>query len=381
MTEILEYEILEKEFQEKISKSTSIKKYIIDALNLESDSYVFDKETEYINGITSDFTIMKDNQINAIIECKRADIGVTEYVRGIGQLFQYEYFKKNNILPKRFTTYKYHEKKYNNVLIIPSSFIKNTRINIGRFSYPESLVILEINLINDYVREINDKELDTLATVEKKNLAVLSQYYIRDNRLFELYMALLLLKKIGSINNSNALDRKQLEKDLMKTDSINNKNWRNVFISLSTLGFINNKNQLTESGLLLSNKNYEEFLVVMYDSYLKPYIDTLMEIFKESGRDQISINNQEIKNKIKEKFSGKDVLFLTESEGRYISSWMNILRDDYGCIEFEPRNSNRKVVYYPDEMNNKAFKNRVRKHTKGLLYVDNMITKMKNGEI
>ena len=37
-----------------------------------------------------------------------------------------------------------------------------------------------------------------------------------------------------------------------------------------------------------------------------------------------------------------EILFLTESKGRYMSSWLNIMRDDYGIIDFMPRSSLRK---------------------------------------
>ena len=55
-------------------------------------------EVQFINGITADFAMYNnEGQIISIIECKGDDISVTEYVRGIGQITQYEYFKRNNI--------------------------------------------------------------------------------------------------------------------------------------------------------------------------------------------------------------------------------------------------------------------------------------------
>lgn len=40
---------------------------------------------------------LKENKVRAIIECKSGAIGVSEYVRGIGQIFQYEYFFENHL--------------------------------------------------------------------------------------------------------------------------------------------------------------------------------------------------------------------------------------------------------------------------------------------
>ncbi len=45
------------------------------------------REDAYINGITADFTLFEKNKVRAIIECKGGAIGVSEYVRGIGQIF------------------------------------------------------------------------------------------------------------------------------------------------------------------------------------------------------------------------------------------------------------------------------------------------------
>ena len=44
-----------------------------------------------------------------------------------------------------------------------------------------------------------------------------------------------------------------------------------------------------------------------------------------------------------------EILFLTESKGRYMSSWLNIMRDDYGIIDFMPRSSLRKMNYITSE--------------------------------
>ena len=81
----------EKEFQKQINESESVEMGIAEILlDKKHSNYEFVSEVEYINGITSDFTIINPRtkkEILAVIECKRPDIGVTEYVRGIGQVF------------------------------------------------------------------------------------------------------------------------------------------------------------------------------------------------------------------------------------------------------------------------------------------------------
>lgn len=368
----------ERTFSQLIYDNKQIQTFILDSLELEKANFY--KETTYINGITSDFTIAYENKILAIVECKRADIGVTDYVRGIGQLFQYEYFYENNITPKKFYSFSY-DKNFKNILIIPSDFIKNTYINIGRFKYPETSSIVEINIYNNYARKITQKELKELEIIQDDSIKILSQYYIRDNRLFELYIALRYLRREGSLDFDSILNRKNIESKLKKVNTINNGNWRNAFISLSTLGFINNKNQLTSSGLIMSNKSYEEFIVEMYNSYIKLYVDEIMQIFKIENKDTINLNNIEFCSYIRKIYNDKDILFLTQSDGRYISSWLSILRDDFGCLDFVPRKSIRTLKYYPADLNLKAMERIVKDNSKAYYYINKFIYLMKQGEI
>ena len=59
----------------------------------------------------------------------------------------------------------------------------------------------------------------------------------------------------------------------------------------------------------------------------------------------LQISNQQIVEKIRKKYNGKDIMYLTESDGRYISSWLNIMRDDYGILDFKSRSNDRKLIY------------------------------------
>lgn len=74
---------------------------------------------------------------------------------------------------------------------------------------------------------------------------------------------------------------------------------------------------------------------------------------------------------IKKEFSDKDVLFLTQSNGRYLSSWLNILRDDFGCIDFLPRSQNRIINYNISNFNKKAVIENIRKYSKAQRYLNN----------
>jgi hypothetical protein len=320
-------------------------------------------EDTYINGITADFTLLEEGKIRAIIECKAGDIGVTDYVRGIGQSLQYEYFYEENISPKGYS----YCNNFDSVLLFPSSVIKNNSFNIGKFKYPKTTSIFEINDSNSIIRRIEEGELKKLKEATDKNLVTISQYYFRDNRIYEYYI---LLKYLSFLNfkGEKDLHRKQLEDDfLKKLATHNNNNWRNAFITLSSLGLINSNNLPTPFGISLAHLNYEQFASKILVSYMKPYVKEIFECFNSN---YVELNNQDIKEIIYKKYNNRDVLFLTESNGRYISSWLNILRDDYGCIEFEPRSKNRTIIYNPNDYNEEALQKNIKNNSIAYEYIN-----------
>ena len=381
-------DILEKEFQDIINNSDEIKKGISEILldKKEVDNANYEKEVEYINGITSDFTIT-DGQFRLLstLECKRADIGVTEYVRGIGQLFQYEYFFEQKISPRKFSEYLYDEgKEYNTAIVIPSDFYKNTTLNIGRFKYPKSTKIIEINLASKNVREIDRKLLDEFAKKDSNTIAI-SSYYLRDNRIFEYFIALKYIEYWHILNHGSneLLNRKKMEEHLKKTETINNGNWRNVFITLASLGFTDSKNHLTSSGKRMAMLDLSEFSYALFDAYIKPYIKVLLATLnnnRDSNTGKVNLSNQEIVEKIKEEYSNKEVLYLTESKGRYVSSWLNIMRDDYGFVDFEPRNNTKEVKYDPFNLSKDDLIKKIKEQPIAKQYCEKFYELLRNGD-
>lgn len=359
--------IREKYFHDLVINNKNIQADLLSALDLPSDLSKLQliHEDKYINGITADFTLVYDNRIQAIIECKAGDIGVTDYVRGIGQVLQYEYFYENGIT--RHCSYTNH---FNSILLIPSSVFLNKNFNIALFKYPKTTKIIEINDVNNAVRLISQKELDTFKEQTQNNLISISQYYVRDTRLFEIYMLLRYLCFLR-IKNVDKANRKEIEMEMQKTNSINNRNWRNVWISLSSFGFIDSNNMPTETGLKLGMLDTYQFLLMMYKSYVKPYADILMNYFSENPNN-LNKGLQEIKQDFLDMYNGNEVLFLTQSETRYLSSWLNILRDDFGCLDFQARNNNRMLNYNPATFNDEFLLKEITKHTKANPYVSNL---------
>ena len=358
----------EKKYHDLLIRDDNIKKDILSILESDTDLTKLNliHEDRYINGITADFTCVYNNEIKAIIEVKAADIGVTDYVRGIGQVLQYEYFFDNNISPKgwEYTT------DFKSILLIPSDVIKFNSFNIGKFKYPNTTLIVEINESSNVARQISKKELDELSTIDENNLTSICQYYVRDNRLFEIFMLLryLTLLKIKGVSKCS---RKDIEEELRKTETINNGNWRNAWISVSSLGFINSNNLPTASGIKIGLLEYEEFAYLMYTSYIKPFVDVIMDYFNQDNMNLDKKYNEIIED-LKSQYKNRDVLFLTQSNGRYLSSWLNILRDDYGCINFKSRSNNRQIIYTPSSLNKNTFIQQIKSNTNAKSYICNL---------
>ncbi len=95
---------------------------------------------------------------------------MSEYVRGIGQIFQYEYFFENHLSLKNYEFCQ----NFNSVLVFPESVLKNNDFNVGLFKYPKSKKILEINSHNLAVRHINDNELEKLMETKHRDFKVIS---------------------------------------------------------------------------------------------------------------------------------------------------------------------------------------------------------------
>jgi len=337
--------------------------YGINSLLSISNNTNYIHEDTYINGITADFTILENNKIRAIIECKAGDIGVTDYVRGIGQSLQYEYFYDEKISPRGF---EYHQ-NFNSILLFPSSVVRENNFNIGNFKYPLSTLLFEINDTNSIVRHIEQKELDKLKQASLSGLVTISQYYFRDTRIYEAYILLKHLSYLSHIYS--AINRRTLENEfLRKIGTQNNNNWRNAFITLSSLGLITSQNLPTPFGFTFAHLTFEEFASKIMFSYMQPYVRELYEVFNNNRF--IQLNNQDIKDSIYRKYNNRDVLFLTESNGRYISSWLNILRDDFGCINFQSRSSQREIIYNPIELNELSLQQYIKNNSIAYKYIE-----------
>ena len=352
---------------EIVIQSPDVQKTIWEILNIwDLNNMVLIHEDKYINGITADFTLIDNDKIRAIIECKAWDIWVTDYVRWIWQIMQYEYFFEQNIWKWRA-----FDENFNSVLLFPSSVIQRNTFNIWRFKYPERAIIIEINDLNHVVRKISSDELNVLWLAADKNLMTISQYYLRDNRLFELYLLLRYLMYLHISWNDKKINRQALEVEKLRIlNTPNNRNRRNAFISLASLWFINSDNMPTIPWMKIWTLSYENFVLMMYKSYIYPYINSILDYFIEWDNNILQ-DNKSISDGLREKYNTEDILFLTESEWRYMSSRLSILRDDYWCINFKPKSTKRKLIYDIRELNDNAIIKKIKENSAAYKYLAN----------
>lgn len=82
----------EKTLHDIINSNKNVQESILLALGGNTDAYSFISEDQYPNGIYVDFTVKNKDKVSFILELKGDDIGVTEYIRGIGQVYEYQHF-------------------------------------------------------------------------------------------------------------------------------------------------------------------------------------------------------------------------------------------------------------------------------------------------
>lgn len=353
----------EKDLQNEIANNQSLQRDICSVLDMDFYQTIFHKETKFINGITADFTLFENDRIKALMECKGGAINVTDYVRGIGQIFQYEHFAEKGLSVRDYEFYPLCE--FSSVYIFPDSVLRNNEFNIGLFKYPQTKKILEVNSHSLAVRLIDENEFAKYAGGVKSR-KLLSQYYIHDTRIFELYFLIKILA-IYQLKQEN-IHRKQLELQLAQNlQTPNSGGWRNMFITLSTLGLISKGNNLTQAGFNLSQLPYPQFALELF-KYLKPFFSYLLETLykKSNGKKEFDCSNKELFEIMYKQYG--EIAYLIEYQDkdskpntRYISSYLNILKDDYGVIDFQPKSSLRTLLYNPFDLNEKAFLQHIEK--------------------
>ena len=357
--------------QNLVMNDEFIKEQITEKLGVGKKETKFIERLKHSNGLIPDVVVTNSDKIISLIEIKGADIGTNDYVRGTGQLLQYENLFETNSSPLNLD----YSENFKTLFVIPSDVIQNNRFNIADFKYPRTSEIIEINIHNKVIRDDVKEDFKRLRSRNWDQVKAISPYYFRDNRIFEYFILLKLVVSIYKKDAPKKINRKEIEKKLIENIKvINNGNWRNSWITLSNMALINGNNIPTKRGIDLSDINYSDFATEVYNSYMKEYIIEIFDALKEL---KFSANNQQISNTIKKNNSNKEILFLTESKGRYISSFMNILRDDFGVLDFKRKEDNRKVNYQITEIDILDIPKNIKKYTNSNKYLYDAISILK----
>lgn len=306
------------------------------------------------NNIRVDIAVLDSNNRKlALFESKKEGADIHSVLTAIGQTTQYLYHVQNNILYNDYhpDCKVFFSTGINTALLHDWSTLKF-------YDGVRMLLIDEITNTTAEYNMSNNRDIERLNSRYGSglNFMSISPFYFRDNRLSEYYLMLKIIYQQSAANPSGKLSRTTLlEPIYISANPITPGNARNTFITLSNLGFIDTENRLTSKGYEMTNLCFTDFCKKITYDYIYPYISNVMyaliEIAQDNNEnlDSITLNTlNPLKSKLENIWNGKEIQFLTDSGNRYVSHWLNVLRDDLGAISFNSgRNKIIKINYLP----------------------------------
>lgn len=321
----------------------AIKQYLAQNLNY-FDDFTIMSEQKISYGLMVDKVILdKDQKYLCLIECK-GNVGTTDFVRGIGQVLQYDSQAKKEIKNRM-------SRNFSIILAFPNELnTKETPVDIQNLEYPTETHLFIINSKNNSFKSI-DLKATNIGSKQKyfgEKIISISPYYFRDNTFAEYFIGLHTFHYRSFYSKKIS---RNIDEILKKCGSHNPGNGRNVGITLSSLGLIDGQNKLTPNGYKFLRLDYPEFVEKLTYDYAFPYINSVFSVINDhpelSSLDQM----RELINELWGMEPDQQIEFLTESESknknRYIGSWNYILMRSLQCIDFEPRKTNFKIKYNP----------------------------------
>ena len=149
-----------------------VQKNIISSMDIDyHDGIKFSKCGPYLNRIIPDLKITSGDEILALIEVKGPKINVTDFVRGIGQLFQYEYFSEIGSIEKNNQKLRYSD-NFETIYLYPSQVLVINDFDITKFKYPKSTRQLQINHKNYVVRNFSSEQQNQFSRINENLIAI-----------------------------------------------------------------------------------------------------------------------------------------------------------------------------------------------------------------
>ena len=324
-----------------------VKTFLQQNLNYFDDFKII-SEHKIKYGLKVDKVILdKNGKYLCLIECK-GDVRTTEFVRGIGQITQYKAQASNELKDRMSSTYSI-------VLAFPDVLnTKSNPVQIDKLKYPSNSHLFIINSLNKSFKAINvtKKSVGNKKKYFGEKLISISPYYFRDNTFAEYYIGLHVLY-IRGIKSGKVSRNDFTKKEWSKYGTHNPGNGRNVPITLSSLGFINDLNRITPLGFKYINLDYPDFVESLSYEFAYPYINTIYNVINNNlGKIPNQNRLRELCNELWGLDPNQQIEFLTESEdknkNRYVGQWTRCMERSLHCIKFTPRKTNFEVIYNPN---------------------------------
>ena len=326
------------------TENQAIKTYLQQNLNYHDDFQII-SECKIHHGLQVDKIILDDRgRYLSLIECK-CDVGTTEFVRGIGQIYQYKAQALHELKDRMAPVHSV-------VLSFPNNInTRDTPVQVEHLQYPAQSHLFIINQSNKSYKSINtsDRSFGNKNKYFGEKLISISPFYFRDNTFAEYFIGLHVLNRRSIQGNriSRNLD------DIMRICNTHNPgNARNVGITLSSLGFIDGSNRISPKGFKYLSFDYPDFVESLSYEFAYPYINTMFAVINNNLQ-EIENKDQQRKlvNELWELRQDQQIEFLTESSDtdktRYIGSWNYVLSRSLQCISFTPRKTDFSILYDP----------------------------------
>ncbi len=228
------------------------------------------------------------NKIIGLIECK-GEPDLTEFVRGLGQIEQYYQAMIRN--PAAFTS----DAK---TLYVADKVTVNKipHWDLMHFDKSDNLVLIDSSVVGtttlptDEYALYKKRDLGRLVAVKSDDLILTGIPFVRDVRLYEVYMGLMALyedNKDEVFGGGTSNIRTVIDNVLTVYKTKNSGNARNVGISLRDFGLIDEYNIPTEYGMVMLKSKYVDFIKNIifehYNDVIVHIVTAMLNIASQNG--------------------------------------------------------------------------------------------------
>lgn len=301
------------------------------------------------------------DKIIGLIECK-GEPSLTDFVRGLGQVNQYY----RSMIHKRNKGMFMDDAK--TLYVAGKKTLKKIRHwDLMHYDKGDNLVLIDdevtegASLPTEEYALYRKKDIDRIMKVKSDSLLLSGLPFVRDVRIYELYMGLMALyndNKDMIIGGGSPNKNRVIERVLQRYMTVNSSNARNVGIALRDMGLLDEYNIPTEYGMKLLKSKYVDFVKSIvfnrYNGVIINVITAMLNISSSKGVDwkNYTVTQSDIKKEVINMYGGVKVKNLTDdsdTKSNYIGTCLLILSKDLGAVEMSKikKINNYKFKYLP----------------------------------